>query len=101
MKAVRAASRDALASQLAERLAEMRAVGTGAVEVKTGYGLDAETELKMLEAILAVRAVWPAPIVATLLLGHALDSENPTQVADMCALLERVAQRVPNAAVDA
>ncbi|MEN9641926.1 MAG: hypothetical protein RIR77_1115 [Planctomycetota bacterium] len=101
VKAVRAASRDALASQLAERLAEMRAVGTGAVEVKTGYGLDAETELKMLEAILDVRAVWPAPIVATLLLGHALDSENPAQVADMCALLERVAQRVPNAAVDA
>jgi imidazolonepropionase len=101
VSAVRAASRDALASQLAERLAEMRAVGTGAVEVKTGYGLDAETELKMLEAILAVRAVWPAPVVATLLLGHALDRENPAQVTDMCALLERVAQRVPNAAVDA
>ena len=99
--AVRAAPREALASQLAERLAEMRATGTGAVEVKTGYGLDAATELKMLEAILAVRAVWPAPVVPTLLLGHALDKDNPAQLQDMCALLERVADRVPGMAVDA
>ncbi|MFM8784691.1 MAG: SixA phosphatase family protein, partial [Phycisphaerales bacterium] len=35
-----AAPREALASRLAERLAEMRAVGPGAVEVKTGYGPD-------------------------------------------------------------
>jgi imidazolonepropionase len=55
----------------------------------------------MLEAILAVRAVWPAPVVPTLLLGHALDANNPRQLDDMCALLERVAERVPNAAVDA
>jgi imidazolonepropionase len=98
--AVRAAPRDALASQLAERLAEMRATGTGAVEVKTGYGLDAATELKMLEAILAVRRVWPAPVVPTLLLGHALDKDNPAQLEDMCALLERIADRVPGMAVD-
>jgi imidazolonepropionase len=99
--AVRAAPREALASQLAERLAEMRATGTGAVEVKTGYGLDSATELKMLEAILAVRAVWPAPVVPTLLLGHAIDADNPRQVEDMCGLLARVADRVPGAAVDA
>ena len=99
--AVRAAPREALASQLAERLAEMRATGTGAAEVKTGYGLDAATELKMLEAILAVRAVWPAPVVPTLLLGHAVDKENPRQVEDMCALLERAADLAPGAAVDA
>jgi imidazolonepropionase len=99
--AVRAAPREALASRLAERLAEMRAVGTGAVEVKTGYGLDAATEMKMLEAILAVQAVWPAPVVPTLLLGHALDRDNPRQVEDMCALLERASDLAPGAAVDA
>ena len=101
VSAVRAAPREALAAQLAERLAEMRATGTGAVEVKTGYGLDAATELKMLEAILAVRRVWPAPVVPTLLLGHAVDKDNPAQLEDMCALLERVADRVPGMAVDA
>ena len=101
VRAVRQAPREALASLLAERLAEMRAVGTGAAEVKTGYGLDAETELKMLEAILAVRAAWPAPVVPTLLLGHAVDGDNPRQLADMCALLDRVAARVPGIAVDA
>ncbi|MBU3683670.1 MAG: imidazolonepropionase [Phycisphaerales bacterium] len=99
--AVRAAPREALASRLAERLAEMRAVGTGAVEVKTGYGLDAATELKMLEAILAVQAVWPAPVVPTLLLGHAIDRDNPRQVDDMCALLEQASDLAPGAAVDA
>ncbi len=99
--AVRAAPREALASRLAERLAEMRATGTGAAEVKTGYGLDAATELKMLEAILAVKRVWPAPVVPTLLLGHALDAGNPRQLEDMCALLDRVAERVPGIAVDA
>ena len=101
VSAVRAAPREALAAQLAERLAEMRATGTGAVEVKTGYGLDAAAELKMLEAILAVRRVWPAPVVPTLLLGHAVDKDNPAQLEDMCALLERVADRVPGMAVDA
>jgi imidazolonepropionase len=99
--AVRAAPREALASQLAERLAEMRATGTGAVEVKTGYGLDAATELKMLESILAVARVSPALVVPTLLLGHAIDAGNPNQLADMCALVERVAERMPGIAVDA
>jgi imidazolonepropionase len=101
VEAVRAAPAQALASRLAERLAEMRATGTGAVEVKTGYGLDAATELKMLEAILAVQAVWPAPVVPTLLLGHALDAANPRQVEDMCAALERGSDLAPGAAVDA
>jgi len=104
VRAVRAAPREALASQLAERLAEMRATGTGAVEVKTGYGLDAANERKMLDAILAVRGVWPAPVVPTLLLGHAVDAENPRQVDDMCALLDAVAAGVPGGgelAVDA
>jgi imidazolonepropionase len=65
VKAVRAAPQDALASQLAERLAEMRELGTGAVEVKTGYGLDTATELKMLEAIRQVAKVLPMMVVPT------------------------------------
>lgn len=101
VSAVRAASQEALASQLAERLAEMRATGTGAVEVKTGYGLDAAAELKMLEAVLAVQRLWPAPVVPTLLLGHAIDAGQPQQLDQMCALLERVAERLPDIAVDA
>jgi len=101
VRAVRAAPTDALASRLAERLAEMRATGTGAVEVKTGYGLDAATEGRMLEAILAVQAVWPGPVVPTLLLGHAVDSDRPGQVDEMLGALPALASLAPGAAVDA
>jgi imidazolonepropionase len=103
VKAVRAAPQDALASQLAERLAEMRELGTGAVEVKTGYGLDTATELKMFEAIRQVAKVLPMMVVPTLLLGHAVDADNPRQLDDMCALLETLADRqhAGSVAVDA
>ncbi|MFM1936821.1 MAG: hypothetical protein RI990_1780 [Planctomycetota bacterium] len=101
VRAVRAAPTDGLASGLAERLAEMRATGTGAVEVKTGYGLDAVTEGRMLEAILAVQALWPAPVVPTLLLGHALDPDRPGQLEEMLEAMPALAALAPGAAVDA
>lgn len=98
---VRAAPLDALATGLAARLDRMRACGTGAVEVKTGYGLDTANELKMLEAIRMVRRVWAAPIVPTLLAGHAVDESNPAQLEDMLALLPVATARAPGLAVDA
>lgn len=101
VRAVRAASVDALAGALADHLDIMRACGTGAVEVKTGYGLTAEAELAMLDAILKVRAVWPAPVVPTLLAGHAIDADNPDQLQHMLDLLPIAAARAPGIAVDA
>jgi imidazolonepropionase len=50
--------------------------GTTTVEVKSGYGLDLETELKMLRAIRAASAAWPGAVERTALLGHAIDPER-------------------------
>ena len=51
VRAVRGATPEVLRAELRRRLLEMRRLGTGAVEVKSGYGLDTPTELAMLSAI--------------------------------------------------
>ena len=51
VRATRAASEQALVDATRPRLAEMLACGTTTAEIKSGYGLDLETELKMLRAI--------------------------------------------------
>ncbi|MEN0006251.1 MAG: imidazolonepropionase, partial [Bacteroidota bacterium] len=56
----------------AERLAEVRALGTGAIEIKSGYGLTVESELKMLRVIQQLKAQSSLPIKATFLGAHAL-----------------------------
>jgi imidazolonepropionase len=53
----------------------MLALGTTTVEVKTGYGLDTESELKMLQAIAALDAAHPMDIVPTFLGAHAVPAE--------------------------
>jgi imidazolonepropionase len=54
----------------------MVAHGTTTVEVKTGYGLDTETELRMLEAIAAVDRTHPVDVVPTYLGAHAVPPET-------------------------
>ncbi|WP_113638154.1 imidazolonepropionase [Nubsella zeaxanthinifaciens] len=53
------------------RLRDMIKQGTGAVEIKSGYGLTIESELKMLRVIKRLKAAFPIPIKATLLAAHA------------------------------
>ena len=77
VRAVRAASEGELTQSLRERVSTMIREGTTTLEVKSGYGLSAEHELKMLRAIRAVAAESPATIVPTALLGHARDPELP------------------------
>lgn len=57
------------------RLNDMIKQGTGAVEIKSGYGLTVESELKMLRVIKHLKAVFPIPIKATLLAAHAYPTE--------------------------
>jgi imidazolonepropionase len=57
------------------RLDEMLHLGTTTVEVKTGYGLNTETELKMLAAIEALDAAQPIDLVPTFLGAHAMPPE--------------------------
>jgi imidazolonepropionase len=77
VRAVRAASVEELTALLLGRLNLMLREGTTTVEVKSGYGLDTATELKMLRAIAAAAADFPGTVVPTALLGHAIDPDFP------------------------
>lgn len=65
------ATEDELFDSASIRLRDMIKQGTGAVEIKSGYGLTIESELKMLRVIKRLKAAFPIPIKATLLAAHA------------------------------
>lgn len=58
-----------------ERLEEIKNMGTGAVEIKSGYGLSTEEELKILYAIRKLKEVSPLTIKATFLGAHSIPAE--------------------------
>jgi len=70
---------DAEESQLFEnamdRVAEMAAMGTGAIEIKSGYGLSVDSELKMLRVIKRIKDSSDIPIKATFLGAHAIPAD--------------------------
>ena len=68
-------SEDQLADQALARLNEIMMLGTGAVEIKSGYGLTVEDELKMLRVINRLKKLTPVTIVATFLGAHAVPAE--------------------------
>ena len=57
------------------RLEEVMSTGTGAIEVKSGYGLTLESELKMLRVIRKLKEKAPIPVKATFLGAHAIPLE--------------------------
>lgn len=69
---LRNTSEEELFRQARQRLNEVIALGTGAIEIKSGYGLDVEGEMKMLRVIRRLKDVSPIPIKATFLGAHAL-----------------------------
>jgi len=68
-------SEDTLFNQSMERVNALIKLGTGALEIKSGYGLSTEAELKMLRVIRAIKDKTPLKIKATFLGAHAI----PTQ----------------------
>ena len=54
------------------RIREIAAMGTGAVEIKSGYGLTTADELKMLRVIRRIRETAPLAVRATFLGAHAV-----------------------------
>ena len=66
---------DELYAQSATRLEEVISLGTGAVEIKSGYGLTVDAELKMLRVIKRLAADYTIPIRSTFLAAHALPAE--------------------------
>lgn len=61
--------------QSLERINEIIALGTGAVEIKSGYGLNLEDELKMLRVIRRIKEDCPLEVRATFLGAHAVPEE--------------------------
>jgi len=64
-----------LVEQALGRLNEIMMTGTGAVEIKSGYGLSVEDELKMLRVIRTLKKKSPLTIVPTFLGAHAVPAE--------------------------
>jgi imidazolonepropionase len=65
-------SENELFNQAMVRINEITGLGTGAVEIKSGYGLNVEDELKMLRVIRMIRDFSPLEVKATFLGAHAL-----------------------------
>lgn len=75
MRATRSATLDELVAAGRRHLQAMLRLGTTTVEIKSGYGLDMATELKLLTAIEQLAATSPQDIVPTLLAAHAVPPE--------------------------
>ena len=75
VRKTREASVEDLVLSASDRLDKMIASGTTTAEIKTGYGLDTTTELKMLEAIAELDRRHKIDIVPTLLAAHAFPPE--------------------------
>ena len=72
VRAVREASDEALLRGLLDRLDTVLATGTTTLEVKSGYGLDRETERRMLAVLAAADARHPVDVVPTFMGAHAV-----------------------------
>lgn len=68
-------SEEDLVEQAKVRIENVITTGTGAVEIKSGYGLSVEAELKMLRVIRKLKESSPIPIKATFLGAHAIPAE--------------------------
>jgi len=68
-------SEDELFEQALERIHNLIPYGTGAIEIKSGYGLTVDAELKMLRVIKRLKAASPLTIKATFIGAHAFPAE--------------------------
>ena len=71
-------SEDELLEKASQRTKEVMKMGTGAIEIKSGYGLTTEAELKMLRVIKRLKEISPLTIKATFLGAHAIPQEYKT-----------------------
>jgi imidazolonepropionase len=102
MRSIQDATMKQLAAGLRERLSRMLREGTTTVEVKSGYGLNAAAELKMLRAIVRAGQDWPGTVVPTALLGHPVEGRNDEgDKAAAREMLHEISQEFPEVAVDA
>lgn len=82
------ADEDILFLEASERMREIISLGTGAVEIKSGYGLTTASELKMLKVIQRLKASFPIPVKATFLGAHAYPAQYKSNHEGYLRLLE-------------
>ncbi len=87
LRATRAASRRGLCTNAFSTTERMLACGTTTAEAKSGYGLDTENEMKILQAIADLRNMVPMTIPATFLGAHAVPPEYTGRPDDYVDLL--------------
>lgn len=95
VRRTRAASLDELARQTLPRLERMLAHGTTTVEIKTGYGLNVQDEIKQLAAIRQLQTEFPGTLVSTFLGAHAVPAEYQGQAENYVDLV--VSEMLPAA----
>ena len=86
MRAVREIAEEALFERTLKQAKNALSFGTTTVEIKSGYGLDTETELKMLRVIDRIGRETPLDTVGTFMGAHAVPSEykeNPEAFVDV------------------
>jgi imidazolonepropionase len=98
VRATRAASEEQLVKSAVPRLAAMLRCGTTTVEIKSGYGLDLESELRMLRAIRTLAAEQPIEIAPTFMGAHEVPIEYRARRADYVSLV--VEEMIPAVASD-
>ncbi len=81
VRATRAAGEDALLAAALPRIDRMLALGVTTLEIKSGYGLDLETELAMLRAARRIAAERPVRVVTSFLGAHAIPPDYAGQPA--------------------
>lgn len=96
VRATRAASETELADATRARLSEMLAAGTTTCEAKSGYGLDTESELRMLRVIRALNASQQVELVPTFMGAHEVPPEYRGRQADYVRLV--IDEMIPRAA---
>lgn len=96
VRATRAASEADLAAQTRTRLAEMLAAGTTTCEAKSGYGLETDTELRMLRVIAGLQTNQPVELAATFMGAHEVPPEFRGRQADYVRLV--IDEMIPAAA---
>lgn len=86
-KRLHEATEDELFEQAMLRLHEVISQGTGSIEIKSGYGLSVESELKILRVIKRIKDLSVLPVKATFLGAHALPLEYKTNKAGYIQLI--------------
>ena len=92
------ASEEELYDAAMERLHEIISMGTGAVEIKSGYGLSVEDELKMLRVIKRLKENTPLTIKANFLGAHAVPADYKGRQEEYVDLV--INEMIPQVAVE-